>query len=319
VRLALIKTSSMGDVIHALPVVTDIVRAQPHAVVEWVVEDAFADLPALHPSVAVVHRVALRRWRRAPVAPAVRAEVAAARMRLAAGEFDLVLDLQGLLKSAWVARWARGPRAGFSFGCVRERLAALAYDHRYPVDMSGHAIERLRELAGQAIGYRPEGFPVFGLDPRGPALACSPGVPHAVLLHATSRSPKQWPQSNWIALVRNLADLGLASLLPWGSEDERIQAQAIALVTSSATVLPRLSLGECARLLRDAQVVVGVDTGLTHLACALGRPTVALFGATPAWRYGPYWTPRAIGLEACSGRWPSAGDVVDALGRAQAA
>jgi heptosyltransferase-1 len=318
VRVAFVKTSSMGDVIHALPVVSDLVRALPGATVDWVVEEAFAQLPPLHPSVDIVLPVALRRWRRAPWAPATWRELGAARRRIAAQRYDLVLDLQGLLKSAWFATWARGPRAGFSRRCAREPLAALLYQRRFDVDMSAHAIERLRSLAAQALGYRVDGLPVFGLKvPRTVFEASTEDLlarPFAVLLHATSRAEKCWPLAHWRELATGLAARRLAVVLPWGSEAERQQAQAIAAGMPGAHVLPRLSLAQCASLLARATCVVGVDTGLTHLASAIDAPTVALFSATPAWRFGPYWSPRAVALGA-SGVWPAAPEVLATLER----
>lgn len=315
-RIALIKTSSMGDVIHALPVVTDLRAAEPGVVIDWVVEESFAELPRLHPGVADVVPVAIRRWRNDWFSAACRAERRQVRGRLAAARYDLVLDLQGLVKSALVARWAPGPRAGFSFRCAREPLAALLYHRRYDVDMSRHAIERLRELAGAALGRRFEGLPVFGLQ--APTLAATGleppggGRPFAVLLHATSRAEKQWPDASWGSLIDLLADCGLASVLPWGSESERAAALWLADGHPEAIVAPRMSLAQCAALLGSARCVVGVDTGLTHLACALDVPTVALFAATPAWRFGPYWTERAVGLGE-AGRWPEPDAVMAAL------
>lgn len=308
----------MGDVIHALPVVSDIRAALPGAVVDWVVEESFVDLPRLHPGVAEIIPVAIRRWRRDWFSAACRAERRHARERLGAQRYDLVLDLQGLVKSALVARWAPGPRAGFSFRCAREPLAALSYQRRYDVDMSRHAIERLRELAGAALGIRHDGLPVFDL--RAPGLAItglespSGDRPAAVLLHATSRAEKQWPEASWHALIDRLAASGLAPVLPWGSEAERLAAQRLAERHPAAVVAPRMSLAQCAALIGAARCVVGVDTGLTHLACALDVPTVALFAATPAWRFGPYWTERAVGLGE-SGRWPGPDDVMAALGK----
>lgn len=315
VRIALIKTSSMGDVIHALPVVTDLVAARPGTVVDWVVEEGFADLPRLHPAVGDVVTVALRRWRRALASAATWAEIRAARARLLAGRYDLALDLQGLLKSVLVARWTGAPIAGFSRASVREPLAALAYAHRYTVDPSLHAIERLRSLAAQALDYPLTGGPHFGLAAPALALPWRPAGRYAVFLHATSRAEKQWPASHWHVLGGALAARGLAIVLPWGGEAERAQAQAIAQAVTPrgrAIVAPRLRLAECARLLADAAAVVGVDTGLTHLSAALDARTVALFAATPAWRYGPYWSPRARSLGA-DGVWPGPDEVLAAL------
>ncbi|MEZ5653661.1 MAG: lipopolysaccharide heptosyltransferase I [Burkholderiaceae bacterium] len=312
-RIALVKTSSMGDVIHALPVVTDILRAHPGARIHWVVEEAFADLPALHPGVADVHRIALRRWRRQWRVPATRAEMRAVRTRLRTLELDWVLDLQGLIKSAWMARWLRGTRAGFSWRCAREPLAALTYDRRIDVDMSHHAIERLRELAATALGYRAEGLPSFGLRAAEPSPALravldADARPYRVFLHATSRAEKQWPAEHWVAMMREAVTAGLRVLLPYGSDAERDAAQSLVGRAGAGEVLPRLGLADCAALLAGAHGVVGVDTGLTHLAAALDRPTVALFAATPAWRFGPYWSERARGLGE-DGVWPTADQV----------
>lgn len=315
-RIALIKTSSMGDVIHALPVVSDLQAVQPGIVIDWIVEESFADLPRLHPGVAGVVPVAIRRWRHDWFSAACRAERKQVRDRLAAARYDLVLDLQGLVKSALLARWAPGPRAGFSYRCAREPIAAFFYHRRYDVDMSRHAIERLRELAGAAVGARFDSSPVFGLRPPTPdeaGLVRPAGdQPYAVLLHATSRAEKLWPDACWGTLIDMLAASGLVPVLPWGGQAERAAAQRLAEAHPQAVVAPRMSLAQCAALLASARSVVGVDTGLTHLASALDVPTVALFAATPAWRFGPYWTERAVGLGE-AGRWPEPDAVMAAL------
>ncbi|MCM5572365.1 lipopolysaccharide heptosyltransferase I [Burkholderiaceae bacterium FT117] len=316
-RLALIKTSSMGDVIHALPVVTDIVRAIPGARIDWVVEESFAELPALHPSVGEVIPVAIRRWRKSLFDTGTRREIAAVRARLRAARYDLALDLQGLVKSAWVARMTGAPVAGFSRRCAREPLAALAYRRRFDVDMKLHAIERLRLLAAQALGYRVEGLPAFGLSPPDEPVPGLPERPYALLLHATSRAEKQWPDDRWRELIARLARQGLAAALPWGSAAERERAQSLA-GAPPAVVLPKLTLRQCAAAIARAELVVGVDTGLTHLSAALDAPTVALFAATPAWRFGPYWTPRAESLGE-DGRWPDVDAVLAAADRVRAA
>lgn len=303
----------MGDVIHALPVVSDLVAGVPGLEVDWVVEEAFADLPRLHPGVRDVIPVAIRRWRRALTRRATWAEIRAVRARLRGGAYDLALDLQGLVKSALVARWTGAPVVGFSRACAREPLAALACARTFEVDLRAHAIERLRALAAQALGYRIQGLPRFDL--RVPALRLEglPRPPYVVLLHATSRAEKQWPQPHWIALGQRLAQRGVAVCLPWGSPVEREAASRIAeAIGPSARVAPRFTLAQCARMLDDALAVVGVDTGLTHLAAGLSVPTVALFAATPAWRFGPYWTPKARSL-GTDGHWPAVDAVEQAL------
>lgn len=321
-RIALIKTSSMGDVIHALPVLTDIAAARPDVRVDWVVEEGFADLPRLHPAVSDVVPVAVRRWRRELAHASTWAEIRALRARLRGAGYALALDLQGLVKSAVIARWTGAPVAGFDRASVREPLAALAYAKTFPVARELHAIERLRALAAQALGYRTDGGPRFALAAPELALPWRPAGDYAVLLHASARTEKLWPAEHWVALGGRLLAAGLALVLPWGGEAERLAAERLAgAIDRNAggaqdrvRVTPRLSLRECARLLADARAVVGVDTGLTHLAAAFERPTVAIFGATAAWRYGPYWTPRAQCLGG-EGRWPQVDEVSCALER----
>ncbi|HPU50516.1 MAG TPA: lipopolysaccharide heptosyltransferase I [Burkholderiaceae bacterium] len=323
-RIALIKSSSMGDVIHALPVVSDLIAARPGIEIDWLVEESFADLPPLHPGVGQTLTVAVRRWRRTPFAAPVRAEVRGLARRLRERRYDLALDLQGLIKSAWLARLTGAPVAGFDWASAREPLATLAYRHRYAVKRDLHAIERLRQLAGLALGYPVSGLPRFGLRPAALELPWCPAGPYAVLVHATSRADKQWPVERWVALASRLMAEGVSLVLPSGSEAERQQAQAIAAQVArgpgpaSLVVAPRMSLAQCAAVLSRAGMVVGVDTGLTHLAAALSRPTVALFAATPGWRFGPYWSPCAASLGEL-GVWPQPDEVHAALARLCAA
>lgn len=310
VRIALIKTSSMGDVIHAMPVVSDILRVRPDAIIDWVVEESFADLPRLHPGVAGVIPVALRRWRRSPWRRQTRQAVGDARRLLSEHTYDLVLDLQGLMKSAWLVRQMRGPSAGFGFDSVRERAAALVYARRYTVARELPAIDRLRSLAAQALGYTVEGPPVFDLH-----APDAPGGPpvDGVLLHATAREEKRWPDDRWHALIEALGARGVTMVLPWGGDVEHEAAVRLAAIApGQARVATRMTMAECARLLAGARFAVGVDTGLTHLAAALGTPTVAIFGATEAARYGPTWSARAVSL-GNPGRWPSPVQVIEAL------
>lgn len=303
----------MGDVIHALPVVSDIMRAFPQASIDWVVEEAFVPLVQLHPAVNRIFPLALRRWRRQWREPAARQQFREARSGLRGRQYDLILDLQGLLKSAWVARWLDGPRAGYHRSCAREPLASFAYQSRFKVDMQAHAIEKMRSLAAQALDYSVQGLPDFRLR-AAPTHWRAPGGQDAywVFLHATSRPEKLWPVGAATEFLRQAAVRGMPVLLPWGSEAEQVAARQLVDAAGHGTVLDRLDLGTCAAMLSQAQAVVGVDTGLTHLAAALERPTVALFCATEAFRYGPYWSTRAKSLGA-PGQWPDAGAVIAAL------
>ncbi|GAB4510515.1 MAG: lipopolysaccharide heptosyltransferase I [Sulfuricaulis sp.] len=280
-RLLIIKTSSLGDVIHNLPAISDIVSHAPGAEIDWIVEEAFAEIPKLHPRVRRVIPVALRRWRRQLLSPATWRDMARFRRELKAETYDKVIDTQGLVKSAWLARMARGPSCGQDKASAREPLAASFYDHRFHVLRGRHAVERNRDLAAQALGYSlPQTPPDYGI--RAPQASFSFAVPEKFMigLHATSRESKRWPVAHWVALGRELEGRGIALLLPWGSAEEEQHAHQISQSLKNATVLPRLSLRDLAAFMGRAQAVVGVDTGLVHLAAALGRPTVAIYTDT---------------------------------------
>jgi len=273
-----IKTSSMGDVIHHMPAMTDAQKARPGARLTWLVEEAFAPLVALHPAVAAVIPVAWRRWRKSLYAPATLAEIAGSLRAIRAQRYDEIVDSQGLLRSAVIARFAHGRRHGYDASSIREPLASLFYDRCYSVSRALHAVERNRALSGGALGYAPQGAPDFGLAR---ARYAAPGARYAVFLHATARPSKEWPLTDWIALGRALPALDL--VLPWGTEAERARSERIASQLPRARVPERTPLDRMARLIAGAQFVVGVDTGLMHLAAALGVPLVAIFaGSIPS-------------------------------------
>lgn len=311
-KILLVKTSSMGDVIHALPSVTDIVAHFPGAEVDWVVEEGFAELPALHPGVNKVIPVAVRRWRRNLLNPACWREMAAFRRAIQAKRYDLVLDCQGLIKSAAIVCLSNGPRCGFDRSSAREPLAALAYDRTIRVARDLPAVERNRLLAGRALGYEPGKDVDYGIAVPGLELPWLPGGPCAVLLHATSRADKEWPEADWLALAARLNSRGLCCVLPWGSAHEQARSERLAKQMANAVVPPRLGLAQAAALLGAADAVVGVDTGLTHLAAALKVPVVALYFASDPGLTGVYASGPAINLGR-SGQMPQLEEVSAAL------
>lgn len=279
-RLLLIKTSSLGDIVHALAAVTDAQRACRDLQVDWLVERAFAEIPAWHPAVGRVLQSDLRAWRRRPFASRHSPEWKALRQALQE-PYDLVLDAQGLLKSAWLARCARGLRAGPDFHGAREPLASLFYQRRVPIPAhdEAHAIERMRRLFAGALGYPLPQTPADAGLARGRFPLPSAPPPYVVLLHGTSWTNKRWPLASWQRIGRWLQDHGRLVVLPWGSEEERVQAERIAQACGGQ-VLPRLSLGALAGWLAGAETFVGVDTGLSHLGAALGIPGLTLYGPT---------------------------------------
>ncbi|MFZ5556247.1 MAG: lipopolysaccharide heptosyltransferase I [Pseudomonadota bacterium] len=310
-RFLLVKTSSMGDVIHNLPVAADLARAFPGCAVDWIVEDSFADVPRLHPAVRRVIPVAVRRWRRAWARGATWREIGAVRAALRAERYDRIIDSQGLVKSAVLAALADGPRCGYDRASAREPLASLLYGRRCAVDRALHAVERNRRLAACCAGYALDGELDYGIAAPERRFDWLPARRYAVLLTATSRDDKLWPEERWAALGRALAKRGLASVLPAGSDTERERAVRLAQAIPGAAAAPPLGLAGLASLLADSVAVAGVDTGLTHLAAALGRPVVGIYCATEPGLTGVH-AKHAVNLGA-AGRAPGVDDVLAAL------
>lgn len=317
-KILLVKTSSLGDVIHNLPVVSDIRAHFPEAEIDWVVEEAFATLPLLHPGVANVLPVALRRWRKTPFARRTREEIRAFVRHLQENTYDIVLDSQSLLKSALIARLARGSRAGLDRRSAREPLAALFYDYAVAVDKKRHAVERNRLLAGRVLGYTPDTPVDYGIAAPKADLPWMPAGAYAVLLHATSRDEKLWAEENWVALGSRFHQQGMHCILPWGSDAERARSERLAARIAGAVAAPRLDLGEAAALLAHARVAIGVDTGLAHLAAALNVPTVALYCTTEPGLTGVYGGASAVNLGGI-GNPPTVDAVLAAAERVSAA
>lgn len=304
-----IKTSSLGDVIHHMPAVTEAHKARPEARFAWLVEEALAPLVRLHPAVAEVIPVAWRRWRKLLYAPATLTEIASSLRAIRARHYDEIVDSQGLLRSAVIARMAHGRRHGYDRASIREPLAAAFYDVRYRVSRDLHAVTRNRTLSGLALGYTPQGAPDFGLDR---ARFAVPGERYAVLLHATARASKQWPEENWIALGQALAVRGLDLVLPWGTADEQARSNRIAAALPRARVPERQPLDDVARLIAAAEFVIGVDTGLLHLAAALGVPLVAIFSGSKPGLTGPIGS-GPLAVLGAEGAPPSVDEVNEAV------
>jgi len=309
-RILLVKTSSLGDVLHNLPVVTDIRKHIPDASIDWVVEESFSALPKLHSRVNRIIPVALRRWRRSWWQS--RSEMQAVFRELRASRYDLALDTQGLLKSALITRCAHTVRCGYDWSSAREPLSSLFYNRTFTVSKNQHAVERNRQLAGQALGYIPQGAPDYGIHASDIALTWLPSQPFVVLLHATSRDDKLWAEPNWIELGNQMNRMGLRSILPWGNERERIRSERLCSRIPMAICIPRVNLNEAAAMLGQAKVVVGVDTGLSHLAAALDIPTIGIYTSTDAGLTGLYAGSRAINLggKNCS---PTVAEVIKAI------
>jgi len=286
-RILLVKTTSLGDVIHCLPAVTDLAALFPQAEIEWVVEDTYVDVVRLHPAVRRVIPVAVRRWRKNLFQPATREEIAEFRRALRPEGYDLVIDAQGLAKSALLTRAARGQRHGLDRASAREWIASFAYHHAHAVPWTLDAVARNRKLVGDALGYVPQGAPDFGISAAPAGFAWLPAAPYCVCLTGTTDAAKLWPEERWGGLGRRLADAGWHCVLPAGTDGEQKRAERIAAEigtcadgSAAAVVAPASSLAELAGVIAGAGLAIGVDTGLTHLAAALGRPTVGIYCGT---------------------------------------
>ncbi|MEM9621833.1 MAG: lipopolysaccharide heptosyltransferase I [Pseudomonadota bacterium] len=275
-QVLIVKTSSLGDVVHALPAAAE---ASAHGyVLDWVVEEAFADLPRLLPGVRHVIPVAWRRWRRQLRASA--GEMKTFRDQIQAVDYDLVLDSQGLLKSAAIALCARGPRAGYSHTSAREPWAAFAYQQRHRILRGQHAIDRQRQLFAAALGYPLAAQPVWVASQTAP-VAEQATTDQILLMHGTTWATKHWPEPMWIALAQMIRQQGYRPCVTWGDETERARAQNIA-TASGAEVLDKMPIQQLVQVLLQSRLVIGVDSGLVHLSAGLGIPTLALYGPTDA-------------------------------------
>lgn len=274
-HILLIKMSSLGDVVHTLPTVTDLVAAGHQ--VTWVVEEAFAPIAQSHPGVSQAIPMAWRRWRKHLWRD--RQELLAFWRHLREQPFDMILDVQGLYKSAVVTRMARSARrAGLAQDSAREPGAARFYTEPHSVPKTDHAVNRTRLLAAQALGYQLTSEPDFGLAP---LAARSTDSLNCVFLHGTTWASKHWPELYWAELVKLACGQGAAVKLLWGDAGEKARAQRLAAAApGSAEVWDRLPLEALLPKLAAADLVVGVDSGLTHLTAALGIPTVAIYGST---------------------------------------
>lgn len=286
----MVKLSSLGDVVHTLPALSDAVRVRPDIRFDWVIEEAFTELPALHCAVDQVIPVAIRRWRKNLLSDFPGPEWRRVRQRLRAKRYDAVIDAQGLLKSSFVAWQIDAPRFGFDKHSARERLAAFAYHHRISVPRSQHAITRTRQLFAHALDYPvPVTVADFGVRQKF-QVARTQGKKRLVFCHGSARAEKLWPLENWVALTQRATAAGYVVTLPWGTEEEKLRARKIAERSDSAqvSVLPRLGLSAMAGELVAATAFVAVDTGLGHLGAALAVPGVSLYGPTDVTLVGTY-------------------------------
>ncbi|HLU19953.1 MAG TPA: lipopolysaccharide heptosyltransferase I [Pusillimonas sp.] len=311
-KILIVRSSSLGDLVHMLPAVSDIARHVPQAQIDWVVEESFAEIPSWHPAIHEVITVAHRRWRKSWWSRQSRKERAILRETLRSRHYDIVLDMQALMKSIWVVRQTRGTRHGLDRKSAREPLASLFYDVKHTVKFWQPAIIRQRELAASVFGYQYEGTPDFGLQAFTDGQAIEP---YAVIMPSASRADKLWPSEDWQAVFDRLQERELSLKLLAGNEAEAARGRALIAGRQNAEVLPRMSLTDIAHVLARARIMVGLDSGLTHLSAGLGRPTIGIYKASTPVRtplQGPAYT-ASLGER---GNAPSAQTVLSAIDQA---
>ena len=288
-KVCVIKTSSMGDVIHTLPALTDAQRAIPNLSIDWVVEENFAEIPRWHSAVNRVIPIALRRWRKSPFSAKTKNEWKSYRTLLQDNQYDAVIDAQGLIKSALFAiRFAQGVKHGYDRQSIREPLASFFYDKKYAISYQQHAVERIRQLFAQSLGYElPQVQGDYGIARH--FLNQTSEKNYVVFIHSTTRADKHWEESEWQKLIEKITALSDCKIhLPWGNEQEKARAERLAQAHYNVIVLPKLTLTELAKQLANAKAVVSVDTGLAHLTAALDKPNITLYGATDPKLIGCY-------------------------------
>ncbi|WP_220459809.1 lipopolysaccharide heptosyltransferase I [Rugamonas fusca] len=303
-NILLVRVSSLGDVLHNLPMVADIARHYPHANIDWVVEEGYVSLVRLNARVRTIIPFALRRWRKSLGKPETRAEIRAFFRTLRQQQYDYVFDTQGLLKTGIIMGAARIVKGGHKVGLANgsegsgyEGISRWFHTDSIPTDPRTHAVARGRIVAGAALGYpvdTPADFGLPAVSPDEPRPDWMPATPYAVYFHGTARDAKKWAPQNWIELGRQLAPMPI--LLPWGSDKEKAEAEHLAANLPNARVLPRLSMADATLLARHAALAIGVDTGLTHIAAAFTVPTVEIYADSPRWKTEGNWSPKIINL-----------------------
>ncbi len=283
-RVLIIKLSSFGDVVHTLPSITDCKIHYPDITIDWVVEEAFVDIVKAHPGIQQVYPVALRRWRHQLHMLSSYREIYKSLRLLRAQKYDLIIDMQGLLKSALLGSLIKAKKLiGFDKGSAREPFSARFYHQGVAIDKGQHAIARLRALMASIFGYSISSENVdYGLE-----ISFKKSKRNIIFIHGTSWETKLWPLEYWKKLAKIVGTKGYQVYLPSWGEKECARAAVIAKEAPNIRIVEAPDFSELSKLLSNACASVSVDTGLSHLAAAFGLPNVALYGPTSAYYTGP--------------------------------
>ena len=289
-RILIVKVSSLGDIIHTLPAVTDAQRAHPGLTFDWVVEENFVEVPSWHPAINKVIPVAIRRWRLNLLKTYLNREFLSFKKMLQGVHYDLVIDAQGLIKSGIISRLSRGLTVGLSNSTIKEPLANLFYNKAYSVSWDEHAVDRVRQLFSKALNYEYHKYPLdYGikLEKDNPNDTGSKSN-NIIFLHGTTRVNKYWPEEKWRYLAKLATEYGYDVVLPWGTAEEKKRAEFIGEGNVNVKILGKKTLSDLAVVIIKSKGVIAVDTGLGHLAAALSKSTVSMYGPTNPALCGTY-------------------------------
>lgn len=285
-RILIIKTTSLGDIVHNLPIIADIKKKFPNALIDWVVEESFIEILTMHAGINQVIPVAIRRWRKSFFSKQTWLELFAFKQLLQSQQYDFVIDTQGLLKSGLLTYLSNSSnKCGYDKSSAREPIASCFYNHRFKISPDLHAVLRNRQLAALALGYTiDEASLDYGIQvkPNSDVIHTTTALPSNFILalHGTSRDSKLWAIEHWIELGKKLQSQDFALVLPWGNDAELKRAKQIASQLEQALVLPKMGIASLANVIQKSQAVIGVDTGLAHLAVALNKPVIGIYTDT---------------------------------------
>lgn len=290
-KVLIVKISSMGDVLHTLPSLTDAIMHYPNIQFDWIVEENFVEIPHWHNAVNRVIPIAIRRWRKNWLKKSVWQEIIAFRNQLQEQKYNVVIDAQGLLKSAFLAKnLVCGISHGYDWKSAKEPLASLFYDCHHYVNKQQHAIERIRQLFANSLCYiKPTISGDYGIKSYfSPLVLAKKNTPYIIFFHSTTRDDKHWPESHWRQLIASVRAKGLIVKLPWETYLEHQRAIRLANGFNHVKILPKLLLEKLAQEIISAKIVISVDTGLSHLTAALGKSNITLYGLTDPELIGCY-------------------------------
>ena len=312
-NILIIKLSSLGDVLHNLPIVWDIRTQYPNARIDWLVEESYVSL--LEPLVCNadfkglnhIIPIAIRRWKKNLLSGQTLKEWRVFRQNLQATQYDVVVETQGLLKAAWLTRLAtRSPNAviaglgNATAGSGYEPIVRWFYTDIVQVPLRCHAVSRSRWVAAAATKVavptsQPQFYPAAFLQSL-QSVAIPLDKPYVLFFHATARAAKQWSECNWVALGNVLAKQDKQVILPWGNVLEKAVSERLSAQIAHSIVSPAFNINEWFSVIANAALIIGVDTGLTHLSAMMNAPTIELYCDSPRWKTEAYWSGNVINL-----------------------